>query len=128
MPSNPPMMHFEIFCQIVLLEFFRYFIFWFCNVLSWVATVLENPRKSWKWGKTFLGPGKSLNLGRGSWKAWNRQNIYFSISKNNKNVLLVKIFLMRKCCRTKTATSQGLIFGQSDLSLVVFHCQDKPIQ
>ena len=40
-----------------------------------VATVLENPGKSWNWGKKFPGPGKSLNLGHGPWKSWNRQKI-----------------------------------------------------
>ena len=39
-------------------------------------------------------------------------------------MLLVKIFLIRLSCEIKTTTSQGLIFVQSDLSLVVFHCQD----
>ena len=34
-------------------------------IVSRVAMVLENPRKSWNWGKTIPGPGKSLNLGRG---------------------------------------------------------------
>ena len=32
---------------------------------SRVATVLENPGKSWNWGKKIPGPGKSLNFGRG---------------------------------------------------------------
>ena len=57
-----------------------------------VATVIESPGKSWNWGKKFPGPGKSWNLGRSPWKSWNRQNISFFISKNNKNVLLVKYF------------------------------------
>ena len=39
-------------------------------------------------------------------------------------MLLVKVFLIQQCCKTKTRTSQGLIFVQSDPSLVVFHCQD----
>ena len=30
-----------------------------------VATVLENPGKSWNLGEKFPGPGKSLNLGHG---------------------------------------------------------------
>ena len=43
-------------------------------------------------------------------------------------MLLGKIFLIRRHCKTITVTSQGLVFVQSDLSLVVFHCQDQPIQ
>ena len=39
-------------------------------------------------------------------------------------MLLVKIFLIQQSCKTKSVTSQGLIFVQSDLTLVVFHCQD----
>ena len=69
-----------------------------------VAMVLEILGKSWNWGKKFPGPGRSLNLDCGSWKSWNRQKISFFISKNNKNMLLVKIFLIRQCCKTKTAT------------------------
>ena len=36
----------------------------------------------------------------------------FFISKNNKDMLLVKIFLIRQCCKTKTVTSQNLILVQ----------------
>ena len=88
-------------------------------------TVLENPGKSWNWGKKFSGPGKSLNWGRSPWKSWNGQKISFFISKNNKSMLLVKIFLIRQCYKTKTATSQGRDFCPSELLLVVFHCQDQ---
>ena len=35
------------------------------ELLDRVATVLENPGKSWNWGKKIPGPGKLLNLGRG---------------------------------------------------------------
>ena len=73
----------------------------------------HGPWKSWKvleLGEKFPGPGKSLNLGHGPWKSWNRQKSFFFISKNNKNMLLVKIFLIRQRCKTKTTTSQGLIF------------------
>ena len=49
-----------------------------------VATVLENPEI-----------GKKIS---------------FFNSKYDRNMLLVKIFLIRQCCKTKTATSQGLIF------------------
>ena len=38
-----------------------------------------------------------------------KKNSFF-ISENNKTLLSVKIFLVRQCCKTKTATSQGLIF------------------
>ena len=61
-----------------------------------------------------------MNLGRGYENS--------GIGKNNKNMLLVKIFLIKQRCKTKTATLQGLIFVQSDLSLVVFHFQDQSIQ
>ena len=35
------------------------------DLLYRVATVLENPGKSWNWQKKIPGPGKSLSLGCG---------------------------------------------------------------
>ena len=38
------------------------------DLLYRVATLLENPGKSWNWQKKIPGPGKSLNLGLQSLK------------------------------------------------------------
>ena len=87
---------------------------------SSVATVLEL-------GKKMPGPEKSLNLICGPWKSWNGQKISLSISKNNKNMLLVKIFWYDSAVKQNSRLRKAWFFVQSELSLVVFHFQDQPI-
>ena len=54
-----------------------------------VATVLENPRKSWNWQKKIPGPGKFLNLGCGPWISWNGQTFSPLTASNTQNELFV---------------------------------------
>ena len=79
------------------------------------------PWKSWKvlelggWGGEggeYTGPEKSLNLGCGPWKSWNRQKILSLFPKIiDKNMLLVKMFLLQQHFKTKSTNSHGLSFS-----------------
>ena len=53
------------------------------------------------------------------------KNFFLHLQNSNKDMLFVKIFLIRQCLKTKTVTLQDLVFVQSDLSLLISYHQDQ---